>query len=488
MFEGIKFANDPMGYILEKAQESVVGLLEDALPALMEHTRPDLSADWFVEAYKLAFGFAVALLAFILIGLSVAVARRQMSGSDLLNTMAVYVPLFVLGGAFGPLFGVLLTEVFGAISDDLAVWGINGTTKDLVAHLSRLFAADDIGNMAGGELVAIIMCLCMMLAVIATMVILVVQLVTLYFAGVLFPLALVWILNPKTRKFARRGATVYLGILVAHALLFFMLALAFRLIINQSMGWVGEEDNPFIIFVNLGSAIVAIALALIAPAGLTAIGKMVVPSMAGTGGVSMSSAAPSSGSPSSGRRSGTDQATDSDTAGSSDGSSDGGSVSDSVDNGSSSTASSGGSGASESGGSPSGGVSTGQSVSRADLAGESGTTKATGDNDTADKTEAGVDSASGGPSEGSPASGATAADSTGAAADASSAAGAGGATAGAAEGAAAAGAAETATGAGAVVGIPTLVAAGAVMAAQKATQVADVAADSAVQAAEVQEG
>ena len=404
----VNFWSDPAGNSFQMLQAGAKGLSDDILPAITHATLPDLTADWFINSYKISFGLAIFVLVALLIPQFVRTARGHQSGRDLAESLGLYAPLFLVGAAFGPALGAILVKFFGSLSDALIGWGINTSSQTIVDKFSTMLDAGDKGaGLAGGAIVGIILMIFMICGLLVVVLILIVQLITLYFSGILFPLGLVWIVDPTKRQFGMKIGYLWFGILASHPLLFFMLAIAYQMV-SGSIDVFGESPT-LERTVTLVVSILALLIAGLSPVLLTKFAP-VLP-MGGGGGM------PGGG----------------------------------------------------------GGTIGSQSMQQADSklqdsgSGESPATSSSTSGSTGSQSSSGV----GGEAE-------EASSSISAVTKGSASAG-GGETAGAAAGAtaaegglAAAGAAESATGVGAVVGIPTMIAAGATAAATATKKTTDV--------------
>ncbi|MEB0288521.1 hypothetical protein QN355_18470, partial [Cryobacterium sp. 10S3] len=225
------FWSDPAGNSFQMLQDGAKGLSDDVLPAITHATLPDLTAEWFISSYRISFGLAVFVLASLLIPQFVRTARGQQSGRDLAESLGLYAPLFLVGAAFGPALGAVLVKFFGSLSDSLIAWGINTSSQTIVDKFSAMLGQGDKGaGLAGGAIVGIILMFFMICGLLVVVLILIVQLITLYFSGVLFPLGLVWIVDPTKRAFGLKISYLWFGILASHPLLFFMLAIAYQMV------------------------------------------------------------------------------------------------------------------------------------------------------------------------------------------------------------------------------------------------------------------
>lgn len=225
----VDFWSDPWGNTFLSLQKAAHGLAETVLPTLSKATMPDLSADWFLSAYAVSFAAAIFLAVVLLIPQFVRTARGQQSGRDLTDSVAIYFPGFMAGAMFGPVFGIVLVNFFGALTDVFTSWGVSGSADQITASMTAMLSAKDATGLAGGAVVGVLFMLGMIAGLLLVVLQLIVQLVTLYFTGVLLPLGLVWIIDPRQRSHGLKILTIWLGILAAHPLLFLLLGVAYRM-------------------------------------------------------------------------------------------------------------------------------------------------------------------------------------------------------------------------------------------------------------------
>lgn len=429
------FLSDPAGNTYKALRDSAKNLSENVLPALTHATLPDLSAEWFINAYRISFGMAVFVFVILLIPQFVNTARGRQSGADLVETLTLYGPLFIIGAMFGPALGAFLVSFFGALSDSLIRTMLKTTSGNIVDEMTKVIGNGDGDGIVGGAVFGSILMFFMVIALGLAFIVLVVQLITLYFSGVLFPLGWVWIVDKKKRGFGSKIPFVWLGVLASHPLLFLLLGVTFS--------FVGSNITIFTDQVSLQKTVslfVSILCLLIASLSPMLLFKFapILP----MGGAS------SEGGPQIGANS--PQEADkqySPPPADAGGSSGGGGGSASGDSTPSSTGSS-----SSGGGGGGGGSRSGSAGGAEDTAGTS------------------IKEAAASGSKAGAGAGAGAGGGAGGAAGAEAAGGAEG-------GAMAAGAAESSTGVGAVIGVPTMIAAGAKAAADKANDVATSSAD-----------
>jgi len=409
----VSYWSDPWGNTYKALREAANGLATQLLPQLTSATLPDLTVDWFVNAYRVSFAAAIFGAVLLLVPQILRTARGTQSGRELFESIGLYFPVFLVGAMFGPAIGILLVNFFHALSDSLATWGISSSVDEVNKRFTEMLSEQDPLAIAGGVPVATLLMFLMLCGLFFVLLVLVVQLVTLYFAGVLIPLGLLWIIDARRRQFGLRLVGVWVGILAAHPLLFFLLGFSFNML-GGSINFLGN-DASLQKLVQLLAAVIAMFLAAASPLLLMKFAPVIPVGFGGTQGPGVH---PGSWGPNS--------------------------MSDALDRY-----------RSRSGGNDSG--------------------SGLGDSST-------PYGSAGGSSKGGSLSAAAASRAFGG----GGSAGAGGAMAGAegAEGLATAGAAESATGAGAAIGVPTLIAAGAVMAGTTVAGVTQAAGDHATAAME----
>lgn len=266
----ISFAIDPLGALYQSMQQAAKGLLDGLLPIVVEATLPDLTAEWFINAYAISFALAFLGMIVLLIPIFLGVARGRIAGRELVESLTLYVPVFIIGAAFGPMLGMVLVNFFHALSEDFIRWGFQGSSDKVnervesMQWLSELLGRITPTSMPGGTMVALILMFLMVLALLVVTLVLIVQLVMLYVTGVLAPMSLVWILNPHTRHMGVWLVQRWVVVLATHPLLFFLLGLAFTMMSSIFNGELAGQQ-PAQLFVSFCVALLAIGLAAIAP-------------------------------------------------------------------------------------------------------------------------------------------------------------------------------------------------------------------------------
>ncbi|WP_448073296.1 hypothetical protein [Georgenia yuyongxinii] len=268
----VAFDVDPLGFLFTRVKEATHGLASDLLPWLMDATSPDLSAQWFLDAYRVSFAAAVFLWVALLLWNLVRAARRVISGAELAESFTTYSLLFLAGAMYGPAAGWVVVRFFGALSQSLMGWASGGSVSTAVDDLTGMIAATEPGGIVGGVVVALILMSLMLLGLILVALVLVVATVTLYFTGALVPLALAWLVDPAHRRTGTRTITAWVAILAAKPLVFFLLGIALRMTAAQTR-WL-STDPRIEQLANLAAAAMAMILAALAPFALLRITPM----------------------------------------------------------------------------------------------------------------------------------------------------------------------------------------------------------------------
>lgn len=261
--DGFSFASDPFGYVAHKLQGAVVWLSETVMPSLLQATKPDLTLDWFLDAYKVSFGLAVLVWVLLLMWLALQTARGKASGADLVDGLTLRSGTFLLGSMFGPAVGWVIVELFHALSE--GILALFGTSADKTLKQWVAMGQDDgTVEALGGGAIAIVILAALVLAMLLVAVMLIVAMVAMYLSGAVFPLAWVWLVDPARRQTASRMLWLWLGLNAAHPLLFLMLGIAFSMVGSSA---VNVADDPGLATVAQAlAAIVVLVLAAVSPA------------------------------------------------------------------------------------------------------------------------------------------------------------------------------------------------------------------------------
>ncbi|WP_411698700.1 hypothetical protein [Conyzicola sp.] len=282
---GVSYMSDPWGNTFEMLQDAAAGLSGDVLPALTDATLPDLSAEWFISAYRVSFAAAIFLAIALLFPQFIRTARGRQSGRELIDSLGLYFGTFLLGAIFGPAAGMMLVTFCHSLSDVFVSWGIQDTVGTVTDDFQTMIADADPAEIAGGMPIAVLLMLGMLLGLFLVLLVLVLQFVALYFTGVLIPLGLVWIIDPTRRSFGLRLVGLWVGILAAQPLLFFLLGVTFTMMDSSTEAF--GADGGLRSLVELLVAVIALFIAALSPLFLLRLAPTIPVLIGGTTGPSM---------------------------------------------------------------------------------------------------------------------------------------------------------------------------------------------------------
>lgn len=281
----IEFAQDPVGFMFQKAQEASYGLAHTVMPALFEATKPDLTLDWFQQAYAVAFALGVFLWVTLLLVTIVRAAQGALTSNEVADVLTIRAAQFFGGATFGPAVGWFVLQFFGVLTESITAWAIGGSTAEALDGLATMIEDTDAGGVVGGVLVALLLMIFMLLGLLLVLVTLVVTLVAVYVGGAVAPLALAWLAHPQHARIAMRLLLVLLGIVASKPVLFFVLGVAYRMT-SSSVTWLDDGNTELATVANLLAAACAICIAGLMPFLLFKFAP-VLPTGAGQSGASV---------------------------------------------------------------------------------------------------------------------------------------------------------------------------------------------------------
>jgi hypothetical protein len=261
----VSFATDPFGYIFNVTKDAALSLIKDVLPGLSDAIQPDLSMEFFINAYRISFAAAILTMVIVILVQTMKTASGRISGRDLFESFTQYAPMFIGGAMYGPLAGTLIVSLVHELTDSIVKWAL-GSVDQIVQQMMKLLGEITPAAVPGGVVVATSLVGACIIALLVVVVILIVQLVTLYFSGALIPLALVLLLDPERRHLVMGTLGLWVGILLAHPALFFFLGIAFSMnaaIATQFAS--GGKLSGVGLLINAMIAIIALFMAAFSP-------------------------------------------------------------------------------------------------------------------------------------------------------------------------------------------------------------------------------
>lgn len=278
----VNFWSDPFGNMYTAGREAVLSLSRDMIPAITESTLPDLTLPSFLSAYAVSFALSIFAAVILLIIQLVRTAQGRQSGRETIDSIGLYFPGFVAGVMFGPAIGLLIVEFVRALSRSLIDFAYRGTVSEMVDTFGRIMV-EDPSLIAGTAGIGFMVVWAMAMGLLLIVGFFIIQLILLYFSGILIPLAAVWIIDPQRRQGGTVAISLWIGMLFVHPLLFFILGFAFRLAIDGTGSW---GDDGWRNLVNMLVSCVAIFMAVLSPLFLIGFVRKAVAGQGSTGGTS----------------------------------------------------------------------------------------------------------------------------------------------------------------------------------------------------------
>ncbi|TCU82286.1 hypothetical protein EDF52_113140 [Curtobacterium sp. PhB42] len=267
--KGIEFAQDPLGFITQQIQDAVHAVAGVLIPWLLSALHPNYDAQWWLKSYAVSFSMSMFVLALQLLFITLRRKNGSLGSKQLIESIFVAAPAFLIGAAFGPVIGIALTKVFTAAGDSIAEWAVNSTTQEFFTKIAELAADGDAGALLGSAVVSIVVLGTLFLSLLGVAFIFILQLATQYLVGAVLPLGFVWIVNPDTRKIGKAVPVIWLVIGITQVALILLVGLAFRAIngisITADPGTLGKLVNPIQTFVNLAVPAVISFIVVFAP-------------------------------------------------------------------------------------------------------------------------------------------------------------------------------------------------------------------------------
>lgn len=283
----VDFATDPLGWLTAKMAAGASGLMGWVSGVANHATAPDLTAAWWIDAYKKGMAIGIILFAMVLMWQLAQKSRGRIDAQELMETFTIWAPAYFLGVVFGPPLAQFLIVGSGYLSDGLvhSLTGFNA--GDAADQVGSAIDGAGAGTILGGAVVGLVVLLLVIIASLMIFVSLAAQAVTVYLAGAVFGVAFAWIVSARHRGGSMRVPLLFLGIVFSRPLLFFLLGcgLALSRVATSMTG-----DDAATNLATLVMAIVVLGIAAFAPLLLLKFAP-VSPAGAPTGGGGISTGA-----------------------------------------------------------------------------------------------------------------------------------------------------------------------------------------------------
>jgi len=258
----IDFLEDPLGWITGKAGDGALGVLSWISNTANAATQPDLSAQWWIDAYEKGMAIGIILFGMILLYQFYEKIRGHIDAQQFLEVFYLRIPGYFAGLVFGPPLAQFLLQGSGQLASDIIKSWTGSTATDGIKSIQDAVTGAGQGQLLGGAFVALIFLILVILCGLLVFLSLAVQAVTIYLSAAVFGIAFAWFVSARHAGGSLKIPFLFVGICFARPLLFFMLGIGEGLV-KKAITMSGDTLTQ-----NLATIVMAVtvlALAGLAP-------------------------------------------------------------------------------------------------------------------------------------------------------------------------------------------------------------------------------
>ncbi len=221
----VDFLKDPLAWITAKAGDGALGVMSWISNTANAATQPDLSAQWWIDAYQKGMAIGIILFGLILLYQFYEKVRGHITAQEFLEVFYFRVPGYFAGLIFGPPLAQFLLQGSGALASDIIQSTTGSNATDGIKSIKDAITGASEGQLLGGALVALILLVVVILCGLLVFLSLAVQAVTIYLSSAVFGIAFAWFVSARHAGGSLKIPFLFVGICFARPLLFFMLGL-----------------------------------------------------------------------------------------------------------------------------------------------------------------------------------------------------------------------------------------------------------------------
>ncbi len=221
----VDFLKDPLAWITAKAGDGALGVMSWISNTANAATQPDLSAQWWIDAYQKGMAIGIILFGLILLYQFYEKVRGHITAQEFLEVFYFRVPGYFAGLIFGPPLAQFLLQGSGALASDIIQSTTGSNATDGIKSIKDAITGASEGQLLGGALVALILLVVVILCGLLVFLSLAVQAVTIYLSSAVFGIAFAWFVSARHASGSLKIPFLFVGICFARPLLFFMLGL-----------------------------------------------------------------------------------------------------------------------------------------------------------------------------------------------------------------------------------------------------------------------
>lgn len=257
----VDFVTDPFGWIGAKMAAGTAAIWGWIAGLANSGSAPDLSVDWWINAYQKAMAVGIVLALLVLLWQFIQLSMRRISGPDLLESIILWTPAYLAGIVFGPPLAQFFVHGSTALTDAIvqSFSGFSASATD--ESMQTAFSAAGSGKAIGGIFVGIFVLIFAVIGAIVLFCSLAIQTLALYLSSALFAVGFAWVISVRHRGGSMKIPFLFLGMLFSRPILFFLLGMGLALT-NKAMTFSDESAQNL---ANLLMAVVAMFIAAFTP-------------------------------------------------------------------------------------------------------------------------------------------------------------------------------------------------------------------------------
>jgi len=221
----VDFLKDPLAWITAKAGDGALGVMSWISNTANAATQPDLSAQWWIDAYQKGMAIGIILFGLVLLYQFYEKVRGHITAQEFLEVFYIRVIGYFTGLIFGPPLAQFLLQGSAALASDIIKSWTGSNATDGIKSIKDAITGASEGQLLGGAFVALILLVVVILCGLLVFLSLSVQAVTIYLSSAVFGIAFAWFVSVRHAGGSLKIPFLFVGICFARPLLFFMLGL-----------------------------------------------------------------------------------------------------------------------------------------------------------------------------------------------------------------------------------------------------------------------
>ena len=223
----VDFVKDPLGFLSAAVMGAATWMLSQVAALANASTAPDLTAQWWIDAYQKGMAVGIVLFCFVLLYETFMLVRRRITPDQFMATMSLYAPATLAAMLFGPAVFQFLIQGATYLADGIirSLTGFGGSDSfnaiDKSIQNTSVWATGATG--AVQAFLALFFGLLMLIAAVLVYLSLCMQAIVIYLGTALFAVGVVWYASTRHREHAWSIPRLVVTIVFSKCVLFFTL-------------------------------------------------------------------------------------------------------------------------------------------------------------------------------------------------------------------------------------------------------------------------